>query len=105
MIDFFSEHTGVAMGLFIAFAGLIVWLFPQLTTGYYNVPRGKRNEVDWRRVRRYLAIGFTALGAAVAVLDLVIGNEEVYYPVGIAVAFLGVLTLIGTAQRFDRKKR
>ncbi len=104
MIEFLTDYSGAAMGLLIAAAGAIVWFFPQAMAGYYNVPREKRDEVDWRGLRRYLAIGFGALGAAVAVLGLVIRNEGISYAVRIAVAFVGVIALVGSAQRFDRSK-
>lgn len=105
MIEFFNAHSGVVMGLLIALAGVIVWFFPQLIKGYYNIPPEEQDETDWQGLRRYLLIGFVALGTALAGLDLAIRNESISYALRMIVAFIGVIALIATAQRFVRKKR
>lgn len=105
MFEYLSNHPGIVMGVLIAGVGVAVWLYPQLMSGYYQVSPENRDRIDWRGVRRYLSIGFIALGALLAALDLVIRNEGISYTVRLIVAFMGVIGLIGTAQRFNRKKR
>lgn len=99
-MEFLYTHPGIAMGLLLAAAGVLVWRFPGLLKGYYPMPAEKQRDADWPGLRRFLLFGFLFLGSVVAALDLLIRSEQVSYALCLTVVFAGVLALIGAGHRY-----
>lgn len=98
-------YSGVVMGALIIVGGVIAGCFPRLISTYRDMPPEKWQHIDIRGLRRHMFIGLTLLGGALIALDFIIKNEAASFSVRIVLLLLGIIALLGMAQRYDHNKK